>query len=361
MKKYVMDAVNELLSSDKNVVEFVLKSKNDYKRNFFSLFYNKFILLVQQKIIPCHLKNFILRTTGMKIGYDACIPHDIYFDPYFPELIYLRKGCLVGGGSRFITHKVKDNRLTLGKCVIAERTLFGGCSDMMPGSKLSKNSMLMFFSVLDKEIPEGELWAGKPAKLLTKFSKEDIEKFHKPSKKDKNYHREFKKQLKAFLDDPEKTFFKIHYDGNRLNAGDDWWRARNVIRTWWNGIIIEITRRLPNSFIKTALLRMAGMKIGKNVKIGNRVVFDHLFCDNITIEDDVTIEDDCYLDGHEYTITQTIFGKTLLKKGVHLKHHTYVRTGTTIGENTVIEPYSMAQREIPANEHWGGSPAKPLK
>ena len=47
-----------------------------------------------------------------------------------------------------------------------------------------------------------------------------------------------------------------------------------------------------------------------------------------------------------------------MKKGAHLKHHAFVRTGTTIGENSVIESYSMAQREIPANEVWGGVPAK---
>lgn len=98
--------------------------------------------------------------------------------------------------------------------------------------------------------------------------------------------------------------------------------------------------------------------MGKNCKIGKGVVFDHIYCDTITLEDNVIVDDDVYFDGHEYTITQTVFGKTLLKKGVHMKHHSYARIGTTIGEHSVIEPYGMAQREIPANEVWGGIPTK---
>ena len=123
-------------------------------------------------------------------------------------------------------------------------------------------------------------------------------------------------------------------------------------------MIIEITRLLPNCVIKTLLLRMAGVKIGKNVKIGRGAVFDHVYCDNIAVENNVIIEDDVYLDGHEYTIAQTVFGKSLIKKGAVLKKGAYVRTGTTIGENTIIEEYGVAQREIPANEVWGGNPAK---
>ena len=78
----------------------------------------------------------------------------------------------------------------------------------------------------------------------------------------------------------------------------------------------------------------------------------------VNFDDESLIDDYAYLDGHEYTITQTVFGKILIKAGAYIKHHAYVRIGTTIGENSVIEPFSQAQREIPANEVWGGTPAK---
>ena len=362
MKKYIKDAIKKLQSSDKRKITVVLKSKNDYKKNFLRRLYNKLILNIQKKVVPAHIKNFILRTTGMRIGRDVCIPHDIYFDPYFTELIILEDGSLIGGGSFIYTHEIKGKKLILGKCILKERTMIGGASTLLLGSLINKNSMLMFFSDLNSEIPEGELWGGKPAKRVMKFSKEDIDKYFIPSNgKYKEYYKEFKKEVKEFRKNKEKTYLKVYYNGKRLNAGDDWWRARSVFRIFYNGVIIEITRILPHCWIKTLLLRRVGAKIGKNCRIGKGVVFDHIYCDNITLEDNVTIDDNVYFDGHEYTITQTVFGRTLVKKGAHMKHHSFARTGTTIGENSVIEEYSMAQREIPPNEVWGGIPAKFIK
>lgn len=361
MKAYVKKELEKFMRSKERVVEIQLKAKNDYKKNFLRILYNKFLFFLQTRIVPSHFKNWLLRTTGMNVGYDACIPHYIKFDPYFPELITLGKGCLIGGDTTMITHHLKGKTLKLGKIDVADRTLLGGMSLINPGFKLNKNAMLMFISEADKVIPKGELWGGEPAKKIMKFTPEQIEKFHKPSTHDPQYYKNFRKKLKEFLKDPSRTYFKIHYDGKRLNAGNDWWRARNVFRIWWNGILVELTILLPHCWLKTLLLRMVGLKIGKNCTIGKGVVFDHLFGDNITLEDDVTIEENVYLDGHEYTITQTVFGKTLLKRGVVLKKNVYVRTGTTVGEKTIIEENSWIQREIPSNQVWGGRPAEFIK
>ena len=361
MKDYVKKGLEDFIRSKKRVVEIKLKSRDDFKKGSLRLLYNKFILFIQTRIVPSHFKNLLLRTTGLNVGYDACIPHYIKFDPYFPELIDLGSGCLVGGDTTIITHQLKGKTLRLGKVDISERTLVGGLTTLKPGFRLNKDAMLMFFSEAEGVIPSGELWGGEPAKKIKKFTPEEIEKFHKRSTNDPAYYSKFRREVKEFLKDPTRTYFKIHYDGKRLNAGNDWWRARNVFRIWWNGILVELTVMMPHSFLKTLLLRMVGIKIGKNCKIAKGVVFDHLYGDNITLEDDVTIEENVYLDGHEYTITQTVFGKTLLKQGVVLKKNSYVRVGTTIGEKTIIEENSWAQKEIPPNQVWGGRPAEFLR
>lgn len=359
MKHYIKKNLKKLLDSDTLKIEINLKNKNDYKKNICRLIYNKFILLIQQKIVPCHFKNWLLRTTGMKVGFDVCIPHDIYFDTYFPELIELKRGCLVGGLSKFYTHEIKDNKLILGKNIIEARTIIGGFSEMMPGSVVGKNSLLNMESTLNKVMPEGVLWGGRPAKEMMKFSNEEIEKFFKKSDRNySEYYKDFKIKVNAFIKDPKQNYLKIYYNGKRLNAGNDWWRARNFFRIWYNGAIMEICRLLPHSFLKTWLFRAIGIKIGKNVYIGKGVTIDHIYCDTVTIEDNVRLDDYVYIDGHEYTITQTVFGKVLIKKGAIVRKHAYVRTACTIGENTIIEPHSMAQREIPSNEIWEGVPAK---
>ena len=365
----VRNAVQELLQSDKRKATLFVENENVRGVSLPKFWYTKLIFTLQQKLVPCHFKNWLMRTTGMNVGHDVCIPHDISFDARFPQLITIGAGALIGGESTLKAHTLKKTakgmQLTIGKIEIKEPAMCGGLCTLLPGAVINKNGILNMNATLDTETGEGQLWAGSPAKATHTFSAEEIEKYFKPASTDpaehKKYYKEFREKVDAFLADQTQTYLKIYYNGNRAGAGNDWFRARNMFRIYFNGVVVEFTRLLPNCWLKTALLRMIGAKIGKNVRIDKGVVFDHIFCDTITVEDDVILEHDAYLDGHEYTITQTVFGRSIIKKGARIGAHTLVRTGTIVGENTIIEPNSLTQKEIPANEVWGGVPAKFLR
>ncbi len=358
-KEKIEKAVQDIISGKKVKVTITLDDQNFNIKPLPVLLWNKLVFFCQKLIVPSHIKNWLLRTTGMNVGHDACIPHYISFDPYFPELIYMGVGSLIGGVSSVWAHRLEGKKLTLGKVELKDKTMISGLVTLWPGAVVNSNSIVSLNSELDHEIPEGEIWEGRPAKCILKLTPEQIDKyFRKVDMDPKQYYKEFRKKVKAFQKDPNQSYLKIQYGGTRAGAGNDWWRARNVLRIFYNGIIIELAKLLPHSWFKTLLYRMIGVKLGKNVHIGKGVVFDHIYCDMIVLEDNVRVDDDCYFDGHEYTIAQTVFGRVRVKKGCHLKHHAFVRIGTTIGENTTIEPWSMAQREIPPNEVWGGVPAK---
>lgn len=358
-KEKIKDALKELKSSDKTKVTVELKGKKFSVKPFFIVWKNKLIIQAARKIIPCHFKNWLIRRTGVKMGHDVCLPNDLLFDPYFPELITVEDGALVGSPETISAHEFKDGKLTLGKILIKKRALVGGYAILKPGAVISENSILSLMSELDKEMPSGEVWLGSPAKMVSKLSQEEIDKYFKPSDGNyKKYYKEFRKGVDDLRKDPSKNFFKMHYNGKRLNAGNDWWKARNVLRIWYNGIIIEFCKFLGPSWFKNMLLRMTGAKIGKNVIIERWVTHDQIFPDSITLEDNVKLRKGVDIAGHEYTISQTVFGRVLIKKGAELKEHVLVRTGTTIGENSVIEPNSVCQKVIPANEIWEGIPAK---
>ena len=360
MKKYVRDAVNELKKSDKLKSTILLKNKDDYKKNPFRIAYNRVIFKIQRKITPSHLKNWLLRTTGLNVGHDACLPHDIGFDPFFPDLIYLEAGCIFGAKT-VCTHTLENNKLTLGKVIVKPRALVSGRSTLLPGAVVNKNCILNYLSELNREMPEGELWGGKPAKFIMKFSKEELDKYFRPSNgKSKEYYKEFHKRVKAFVKDPNQNYFKMHYDGNRLNAGNDWWRVRNIFKIYYNGILTELARISPTSFLRKLLYRMMGVKLGKNVYLGKGVTFDHLCGDLNEVGDNTRIDDYCYIGTHEYTITQSVLGKCRIGNNVHIKHDCFIRGATIIGDNTTIEPNSILQREIPSDVVWGGFPVAKL-
>ncbi|PIN86571.1 hypothetical protein COV19_03540 [Candidatus Woesearchaeota archaeon CG10_big_fil_rev_8_21_14_0_10_44_13] len=362
-KQRIKEALKGLQNSNRLKVEVKLDSADLSRIRTKSLpriWYNKSVFFVQQWIVPMHFKNWLLRTTGMDMGHDCCIPHYIKFDPYFPELIHIGAGTLIGGDSTLISHEIKGKTLVLGKVIFPKQGMCGGMVTVRPGSSIGKNAILSMDSEFTGGIiPEGEIWYGRPAVCTHKMGEDEIKKFFAHTGENpKEYYRKFYKAVKEFKKDKTKTYFKMQYGGNRLGAGNDWWRARNVVRIFYNGIIVEFTKLLPHSWFKTLLLRMIGVKIGRNCRIGKGCIFDHINCDTITLEDNVVLEDNCYFDGHEYTIAQSVFGRIRIGKGTRIKHNSYARTGTQIGENVVIEPKSFLQREIPSNEVWGGVPAK---
>lgn len=361
-KQRIKKALKGLQSSKKLAVEVKLDNKNIRIKSVPMIWFNKFILHIQKWMVPMHFKNWLLRRTGLRVGKDCCIPHYIIFDPYFPELIEIGSGTLIGGASEIMAHEIKGKKLVLGKVIFAKQAMCGGMVNMKPGSVISRNAILSMDSELRGTIPEGEIWYGRPAKCTHKMGEEEIKKyFAHTGEKPKEYYKKFRKAVREFKKDKTKTYFKMQYGGKRLGAGNDWWRARNVVRIFYNGIIIELARLLPHSWFKTLLFRMVGVKIGKNCRIGKGCIFDHINCDTITLEDNVVMEDNCYFDGHEYTIAQSVFGRIRIGKGTRIGHDTYGRTGTQIGENAIIKPHSFLQREIPSNEVWGGVPAKFIK
>ena len=65
--------------------------------------------------------------------------------------------------------------MVLAPIVIGESCLVGGGSLMMPGSKMENNSVIGNRTLVPKykSIPENEVWAGVPAKMVSQKSKRD--------------------------------------------------------------------------------------------------------------------------------------------------------------------------------------------
>ena len=155
----------------------------------------------------------------------------------------------------------------------------------------------------------------------------------------------------------EKIEFKN--DGNRLNAGCDWWRARPVTRIYYNGIFVELALLCPFEFGRKLLFWFMGQNLfNKNIKIGKRVMFDHIYGDQVQVGKNVTIEDGVLLDGHEYTTSETIYARTIIKDNVTLKKGCFIRCGLTIGKGAIIEENSGVMKDVGPGEIWEGLPAK---
>ena len=94
--------------------------------------------------------------------------------------------------------------------------------------------------------------------------------------------------------------------------------------------------------------------------IGEGVVFDTNYPEDITIEEGVRVTTGCVLLTHFMEPSSGSYsrGKIIIKKKAYLGCRTIICKPVTIGENAIVGAGSIITKDIPANEVWAGNPAK---
>lgn len=120
-----------------------------------------------------------------------------------------------------------------------------------------------------------------------------------------------------------------------------------------------MSRWLSSKLMRPKLLKMIGIKIGKNAHIGSNVTFDTLDYRLFDIGDNVTITMNTVLlthypkthtDGHLTWYTD----KLTIGNDVFIGANTVIAKPVTIGNNVVIAAGSVVTRDVPSNCLYGG-------
>ncbi len=127
-----------------------------------------------------------------------------------------------------------------------------------------------------------------------------------------------------------------------------------------NIIVMEIAKYMPLS-VKNAMYRLVGIKVGKNVAISYRVMFDALFPELIEIGDNTIIGYGCLLIAHEFLISEMRLGKVKIGRNVLIGANSTVLAGVTIGDNATVSAMSLVNDNVPAGAFVGGVPVRNLK
>ena len=127
-----------------------------------------------------------------------------------------------------------------------------------------------------------------------------------------------------------------------------------------------MSRWLSSKRMRPQLLRLIGIKIGKNAHVGANVTFDTIDHKLFDIGNNVTITMNTVLlthflrphdDGHLTWYT----GKLTIGNDVFIGANSVIACPVTIGNNVIIAAGSVVTRDIPSNCLVGGVPAKVLK
>ncbi len=125
--------------------------------------FNAFCVTIFKYIPPSELKNSLYRSIlGVKIGKDVAISPDVLFDPFFPELIEIGDGTLLGWGCRIFTHEFHLHRVIIGKVKVGSHVMLGGFVTVRPGVSIGDKAIVQANSFVDKDVLPGKLVGGNP-------------------------------------------------------------------------------------------------------------------------------------------------------------------------------------------------------
>lgn len=99
------------------------------------------------------------------------IGSNVSFDGIYPGLIYIGKGCVITSGVCILSHfyNTIDRRFYSGKVVIGNNVFIGMNTLIVNAVNIGDNAIIGAGSVVNRDIPANEIWAGNPAKLIRKI------------------------------------------------------------------------------------------------------------------------------------------------------------------------------------------------
>lgn len=113
---------------------------------------------------------------------------------------------------------------------------------------------------------------------------------------------------------------------------------------------------------------MGGVTIHNPQKtfIGEGVIMDTNYPEDIIIEESVTLTTRCIIITHFVEIDNNKYrhysrGKVVIKKFAYIGANTVICKPVTIGEGAIIGASSVVTKDIPPFEVWAGNPARFIK
>lgn len=161
----------------------------------------------------------------------------------------------------------------------------------------------------------------------------------------------------------EESVLILPFDGTKENVSDHWHAFLTDDR--WNfikkGVVLTITRNMSSGRLKNWLLRKIGMTIGRKVFIASAVELDIQFPELITIEDGAILGMHSHIATHEVTHSHIRLGKVRIGRNALIGGQATVRSGVSIGENSVVALRSFVTEDVPPNTLVTGMPERVTK
>ncbi len=134
-----------------------------------------FFLQLAKLPVPGHKRHFLLRLAGIQFPpptkCNVFIGAGVRFDTLCPENITIGNHTLITAGTTVLTHYYDPHAhaFRTGRVVIGDRVFIGVNTIVCNAVTIGDGAVVGAGSVVTKDIPSGEVWAGNPARFIRKL------------------------------------------------------------------------------------------------------------------------------------------------------------------------------------------------
>jgi len=154
---------------------------------------------------------------------------------------------------------------------------------------------------------------------------------------------------------------RLTYFPTKKNSLNYWVSFKDPVIVARNFLIIEFCKYVPSMSVKRALLRLTGMKIGRDTSIALGVQFDIFFPENIEIGENTIIGYGATILSHEFLVKGLKKGPVKIGSNVLVGANSTVLAGVEIGDSATVSAMSLVNSDVRAGDFVGGVPIKRLK
>lgn len=173
--------------------------------------------------------------------------------------------------------------------------------------------------------------------------------------------QERKDAVRRFMQSDERVI-TFPFEGLRCDVSKHWHSF--LEQTPWQllkkSVVLAVTRYMASGPLKNMLLRSIGVKIGNNVFIAATVDLDIQYPELITIDDGAILGMHSHIATHEVTHTHIRLGKVHIGKNALIGGQATVRSGVTVGENSVVAMRAFVTDSVPPNTLVTGVPERKI-
>lgn len=129
------------------------------------------MVMAKQSLTTPSIRLSLLKLGGVKIKGRCFIGSGVQFDGIYPNLIEIGEGCVITSGTIILSHffNTNDRCFYAGKVVIGKRVFIGMNTLIVNAVNIGDDAVIGAGSIVNRDIPAGEIWAGNPAKFIKKI------------------------------------------------------------------------------------------------------------------------------------------------------------------------------------------------